>query len=126
MKGYGLRPENNTIARYLKNAGYKTAIFGKWHLGYEPEVGPNRHGFDEYYGLLSGNVDHYSHKEINNEDDWYEDLKPVKVDGYSTELIRDRVEEQIAALCVQVRSQEPNSRIIKRQKIYIIRIDKVK
>ena len=56
MKGYGLLPENNTIARYLKNAGYRTAMFGKWHLGYEPEVGPNRHGFDEFHGLLSGNV----------------------------------------------------------------------
>ena len=54
VKGYGLQPENNTIARYLKNAGYKTGIFGKWHLGYEPEVGPNRHGFDEFYGFLTG------------------------------------------------------------------------
>lgn len=90
VKGYGLLPHNNTIARYLKNAGYRTGAFGKWHLGYEPEVGPNRHGFDEYFGLLSGNVDHYSHKEINEEEDWYEDTKPVKVDGYSTELIRDR------------------------------------
>ena len=90
VKGYGLQPENNTIARYLKNAGYKTGMFGKWHLGYEPEVGPNRHGFDEFYGLLSGNVDHYSHQEINGEEDWYENTNPVKVDGYSTELIRDR------------------------------------
>ncbi|MBL8241074.1 MAG: sulfatase-like hydrolase/transferase [Bryobacterales bacterium] len=90
VKGYGLQPHNNTIARYLKQAGYKTGMFGKWHLGYEPEVGPNRHGFDEFYGLLSGNVDHYSHKEINNEDDWYENLTPVKAPGYSTELIRDR------------------------------------
>lgn len=89
MKGYGLQPTNNTIARYLKNAGYRTAMFGKWHLGYEPEVGPNRHGFDEFQGLLSGNVDHYSHKEINDEEDWYYDTKPVKVTGYSTELIRD-------------------------------------
>lgn len=90
MKGYGLQPANNTIARYFKAAGYRTAIFGKWHLGYEPEVAPNNHGFDEFYGLLSGNVDHYSHKEVNNEDDWYENTKPVKVDGYSTELLRDR------------------------------------
>lgn len=90
VKGYGLEPRNNTIARYLKNAGYKTGMFGKWHLGYEPEFGPNRHGFDEFYGLLSGNVDHYSHKEINNEDDWFENTTPVKTDGYSTELLRDR------------------------------------
>lgn len=89
MKGYGLQPQNHTIARYLKNAGYRTAIFGKWHLGYEPEVGPNRHGFEQFEGLLSGNVDHYSHKEINEEEDWYRDTKPVKVTGYSTELIRD-------------------------------------
>jgi arylsulfatase A-like enzyme len=97
VKGYGLHASNHTIARYLKNAGYKTAIFGKWHLGYEPEVGPNRHGFDEFYGLLSGNVDHYSHKEINNEDDWYENTTPVKVDGYSTELLRDRAVKWLEA-----------------------------
>lgn len=90
VKGYGLAAENRTIARYLKDAGYRTGMFGKWHLGYEPEVGPNRHGFDEFYGLLSGNVDHYSHKEINGEEDWYENTQPVKAEGYSTELIRDR------------------------------------
>jgi arylsulfatase A-like enzyme len=90
VKGYGLQPQNNTIARYLKAAGYRTGIIGKWHLGYEPEHGPNRHGFDEFYGLLSGNVDHYSHKENNDEHDWYENLTPLKVEGYSTELIRDR------------------------------------
>ncbi|HEU0123105.1 MAG TPA: sulfatase-like hydrolase/transferase [Bryobacteraceae bacterium] len=90
VKGYGLRPENNTIARYLQQAGYRTGIFGKWHLGYEENVGPNRHGFDEFYGLLSGNVDHYSHQEINKEADWYENTKPITVEGYSTELLRDR------------------------------------
>lgn len=95
VKGYGLQPHNNTIARYLQKAGYKTGMFGKWHLGYEPEFGPNRHGFDEFYGLLSGNVDHYSHKEINNEADWYENTKPIEVTGYSTELLRDRALQYI-------------------------------
>jgi len=101
QKGYGLEPHNPTIARLLKDAGYRTAMYGKWHLGYEPEYGPNRHGFEEFSGLLSGNVDHYSHKEINGEDDWYENTVPVKIEGYSTELIRDRavqfLEKQSAA-----------------------------
>jgi arylsulfatase A len=57
QKGYGLEPRHVTIARRLKDAGYRTALFGKWHLGYEPEYGPNRHGFDEFFGLLSGNID---------------------------------------------------------------------
>jgi arylsulfatase A len=87
---YGLEPHNSTIARDLKKEGYRTACFGKWHLGAKPEYGPNRHGFDEFYGLLSGNIDHYSHREVNGEEDWFEDLRPVKTAGYSTELIRDR------------------------------------
>ena len=41
----------------LKNAGYKTAIHGKWHLGRESQFNPIHHGFDEYYGLTGGNVD---------------------------------------------------------------------
>ncbi|MBY0503733.1 MAG: sulfatase-like hydrolase/transferase [Bryobacteraceae bacterium] len=90
QKGYGLSTAHTTLPRYLKNAGYATGMFGKWHLGYEPEVGPNRHGFDEFYGLLSGNVDHYSHAEINGEADWFENTTPVKYPGYSTDLIRDR------------------------------------
>lgn len=89
-KDYGLEPHQNTIARYLKAAGYRTGIFGKWHLGYAPEYGPNRHGFDEFYGLLSGNVDHYSHKENNGEHDWYENTTAVHPQGYSTDLIRQR------------------------------------
>lgn len=87
IKGYGLEPHNQTIATHLKRAGYRTAIYGKWHLGYEPEYGPNRHGFEDFHGLLSGNVDHYSHKENNNEEDWYHNLTPVRESGYSTEII---------------------------------------
>src|SRR5207247_10292826 len=55
-----------------------------------PEFGPNAHGFDEFHGLLSGNVDHYSHKERTGALDWYENTKPVEVQGYSTELITER------------------------------------
>lgn len=47
----GLNPEEITIAEMLKEAGYRTAIFGKWHLGDQPEFLPTRQGFDEYFGI---------------------------------------------------------------------------
>jgi arylsulfatase A-like enzyme len=90
QKGPGLPTSETALPRMLKGAGYKTGMVGKWHLGYKKEFGPNAHGFDTFFGLLSGNVDHYSHKEINGEPDWYEDAKPVVVKGYSSDLITDR------------------------------------
>jgi arylsulfatase A-like enzyme len=90
QKEPGLPVEETSLARMLKNAGYATGLFGKWHLGYRKEFGPNAHGFDEFFGLLSGNVDHYSHKENNGEPDWYENTRPVEVTGYSTDLITGR------------------------------------
>jgi arylsulfatase A-like enzyme len=47
----GLNPNEITIAEVLKTAGYKTGIFGKWHLGDQPEFLPTRQGFDEFFGL---------------------------------------------------------------------------
>lgn len=90
MKEPGLPAKETSLARMLKDAGYGTGMFGKWHLGYKPEFGPNAHGFDEFSGLLSGNVDHYSHKENNGEHDWYENEKNTEVKGYSTDLITAR------------------------------------
>lgn len=89
-RGYGLSPEHPTLARRLKDAGYRTALFGKWHLGREPEYRPNRHGFDESFGILGGNADMYSHRNMNGEPDLYENGEPVEKDGYLTDLIADR------------------------------------
>lgn len=47
----GIRPGELTIADYLKQRGYATGMFGKWHLGCLPEYMPVRHGFTEYYGI---------------------------------------------------------------------------
>lgn len=47
----GLNPDEVTIAEVLKGAGYRTAIFGKWHLGDQPEFLPTKQGFDEYFGI---------------------------------------------------------------------------
>lgn len=52
---FGLNPDEKTIAEVLKERGYATAIFGKWHLGHYPQFLPTRQGFDEYYGLPYSN-----------------------------------------------------------------------
>lgn len=47
----GLHPDEITIAEVLKEVGYTTGIFGKWHLGDQPEFLPTRQGFDDYFGI---------------------------------------------------------------------------
>ena len=50
----GMNSDVPTMAGYLKTAGYRTALIGKWHLGEQPECHPFRRGFDEFYGFLGG------------------------------------------------------------------------
>lgn len=47
----GLNPDEVTIAEIAQSVGYRTGIFGKWHLGDQPEFLPTRQGFEEYFGL---------------------------------------------------------------------------
>jgi arylsulfatase A-like enzyme len=51
----GLSPQEITVAEVLKDAGYATAIIGKWHLGDQPEFLPNAQGFDLHFGLPYSN-----------------------------------------------------------------------
>ena len=51
----GINPDETTLAEMLKAKGYKTAIFGKWHLGHHREFLPNSHGFDEFMGIPYSN-----------------------------------------------------------------------
>ena len=51
----GLNPSEHTIADHLKQQGYATACFGKWHLGHHPETLPRAHGFDVYFGIPYSN-----------------------------------------------------------------------
>jgi arylsulfatase A-like enzyme len=86
----GLDPDHPTIASLLKKSGYETALVGKWHLGYRPEWGPNAHGFDEFFGILSGAGDYFLHKNGLGEPDLYENLTPVERNGYLTDLLTER------------------------------------
>jgi len=87
VRSMGLPPQEKTITRMLKDAGYATALAGKWHLGYNEENGPNHHGFDRFFGLLSGNHNFFTHRESNEELDLNRDTKSVKQEGYTTHLI---------------------------------------
>lgn len=79
-----------TLPRIFRDAGYRTGMFGKWHLGWEKSQRPLAHGFEEFFGILSGNVDMYSHRRREDTADLWEQDEPVEREGYLTELIADR------------------------------------
>lgn len=94
----GLSPETPTIAKALKAEGYRTAMFGKWHLGVAEECQPHHHGFDEWFGFLAGCIDYYSHifywgigGGIDPVHDLWEDGREIYDNGrYFTDLITER------------------------------------
>jgi len=86
----GLAPDEPTLASLLKRAGYRTSLVGKWHLGYLPDFGPLRHGFDEFFGILSGGVHYFSHKGADDRLDLWEGTASVERVGYLTNLLTDR------------------------------------
>ena len=78
----GLSPDEVTIPRLLKDDGYRTALFGKWHLGMEEEFNPIHHGFDVFRGYLDGYVDYHVHHNT-----WMNGLKKEDQLGYTTHII---------------------------------------
>ncbi|NQV22887.1 MAG: sulfatase-like hydrolase/transferase [Rhodopirellula sp.] len=86
----GLPADQSVLASSLQKVGYQTAVFGKWHLGYEPQHHPMHQGFDQFFGFLGGYVDYYRHRELSDLDVLFDGRKPVQVQGYMTELITDR------------------------------------
>jgi arylsulfatase A len=93
----GLPAEQSVLASSLDDAGYQTAVFGKWHLGYEPKHHPLKHGFDQFFGFLGGYVDYYRHREFSDLDVLFEGRKPVETEGYMTKLITDRAVQFVDA-----------------------------
>ena len=71
-----------SVPQLLREAGYRTALIGKWHLGYRPEAGPRAHGFDYFWGFLSGYLDWYTHVRGDGQHDVWENETPTQVDGY--------------------------------------------
>lgn len=84
---FGLPLDERTLPQALREAGYSTAIFGKWHLGHaRPEFLPTRRGFDRQYGHYNGALDHFTHVRDGGFD-WHRDDKVCRDEGYTTSLI---------------------------------------
>jgi arylsulfatase A-like enzyme len=84
---WGLPLEERTLADALREAGYTTALVGKWHLGeFEPAYRPTRRGFDHQYGMWLGNLDYFT-LERDGVRDWYRHDLPSEDEGYATHLI---------------------------------------
>jgi arylsulfatase A-like enzyme len=84
---YGLDTSEYLLPQSLKDAGYATAIIGKWHLGHaDVKYWPKQRGFDYQYGAMIGELDYYTHSDAGVLD-WFRNNQPVKEKGYTTQLI---------------------------------------
>ena len=85
----GLSAAIPSLPRWLHDAGYRTALFGKWHLGNAPDFTPNAHGFDHFFGHHQWTVSYYSHLTEQGLPGLYENDTLVDRDGYLTDLLTD-------------------------------------
>jgi arylsulfatase A-like enzyme len=110
---HGIQDRETTFAELLTDAGYQTAIFGKWHLGYYKAYNPVRHGFGQFRGYISGNVDFFSHIDQAGRLDWWRDDNIDDEPGYTTHLITRHTVDFINAnkdkpFCVYVPYEPPH------------------
>jgi arylsulfatase A-like enzyme len=92
---YGLALDEYLLPQVLKDAGYETALVGKWHLGHaKPEYWPRQRGFDSFYGALVGEIDHFKHSS-HGVKDWYRDNKPLEETGFDNSLFGDEAARTI-------------------------------
>jgi arylsulfatase A-like enzyme len=102
----GLPSSVPTLATMLRDAGYQTAMAGKWHLGLTEDSRPQSHGFDRSFGFFAGCIDYYSHifyyganrpgPGLNPTHDLWEDNEEIWRNGeYFTELVADKAMEYL-------------------------------
>jgi arylsulfatase A-like enzyme len=85
----GLPPSHPTLASILRETGYRTALVGKWHLGFLPHFGPLKSGYEEFFGPMSGGVDYFTHRDSSGAHDLYTNEEERERTGYLTDLISD-------------------------------------
>ncbi|HSV35924.1 MAG TPA: sulfatase-like hydrolase/transferase [Ramlibacter sp.] len=91
----GLPPEHPTLPSLLRDSGYRTALIGKWHLGYPPAFGPLRSGYEEFFGPMSGGVDYFTHCSSNGVHDLWFGEEERRQEGYLTDLLSRRAVDYV-------------------------------
>lgn len=85
---FALPEDEELLPKMLKEAGYRTVLIGKWHLGQmRKEDRPNARGYDAFYGHLGGAIDQDKKTDAGGRPDWWRNDKRVKEDGYATTLL---------------------------------------
>ena len=97
----GLPPDMPTLPSLLRASGYRTALIGKWHLGYPPVFGPLKSGYEEFFGPMSGGVDYFTHCSNNGTHDLYLDDEEKRQKGYLTDLISQRSVDYVQRMAQQ-------------------------
>ena len=95
-EGIGLPAAQTTLPGLLRAAGYRTALVGKWHMGWPPEHGPLASGYDSFFGIAPGAADHFTHRYGRvRENVLFEGGARVEREGYLTHLLADRAIQEI-------------------------------
>ncbi len=97
QRNLGLPLKAITIAEVLKEAGYTTSCFGKWHLGYQMALLPTNQGFDVFRGLVSGDGDFHTQIDRSGNEDWWHNDRIQMDEGYTTDLLTRYSVDFIAA-----------------------------
>ena len=93
----GLPPSHPTLPSLLRDAGYATALAGKWHLGFPPHFGPLKSGYQEFFGPMSGAADYFTHRDPAGVHDLWEGEAEVHRKGYLTDLITEKAVSYVRA-----------------------------
>src|SRR5215813_12622648 len=102
-KNAGLPSSHPTLPSLVKTVGYKTALVGKWHLGFLPDFSPLKSGYDQFFGIFAGAADYFNHGP-GAPAPLYEQEVPVERHGYMTNLLGDCAVQTIANYS---RTQDP-------------------
>lgn len=98
MENDAMLPEEEIVMpERFQQAGYRTWMVGKWHLGMAKQaVMPHNRGFDDFYGFLGGFIDYYTHVYFGGLD-WQHNGKSVKEEGHATELLTNKAIEHLSS-----------------------------